>query len=238
MLGNNAPAPLGRILDQCAIPLIIVSSGTMGNNGALSGVAAVTAVHPAAYVYLPANAISAGSAAGLYYAVFSSTTAATVYNNVLSGSPGIPASPTAFATTGPGAFTQSTSEITLTTINVPANSMGTKGRLEIDADFTYPTSANVKTLKGKFGGSTLWSSTPTNTTSTKLTKLVITNRGAFNSQRHSENHYTSSGAVGAGNGTASIDTSASADITLTVQLSVATETIALESFQVILYPKG
>ena len=74
-----------QTLGQSHIPFVLLSSGTMGNNGAISLLSgAVATAYPNAYVYLPALAIAAtgpGSAAGWYYAVFSSTTALTVYNN-------------------------------------------------------------------------------------------------------------------------------------------------------------
>jgi len=131
------------------IPFVMASSGTMGNNGALSGLTAVAATYPAAYVYLPANAISAGSAAGWYYAVFSSTTAATVYNNTYtSGVPTVPGSPTAFATTGPGAYTQTTGVyIPGPQMLLTGNAMGLNGNLRWDLQQTNNNSGN-----GKFFG--------------------------------------------------------------------------------------
>lgn len=129
----------------CGIPFVLPSSGTMGNNGALSGITAIASgqTYPHAYVYLPANAISAGSAAGWYYAQFSSTTAATVYNNTYtSGIPTVPSSPTAFVTTGPGAYTQGVgAEIPAITLTLPANSIGVNG--SIDTTFSASTTNNV-----------------------------------------------------------------------------------------------
>lgn len=125
------------------IVFVYVSSGTMGDNGALSGISAAPVLaNQGGYVYLPASAISAGSSAGWYYAVFSSTTAATVYNNVYSsGVPAIPSSPTAFVTTGPGAYTQTSgSWIAGMQITLPANSVGANG--VIRTNFTTFSSAS------------------------------------------------------------------------------------------------
>jgi hypothetical protein len=118
------------------LPFVIVSSGSMGNNGALTFTGAVASAYPSAYVYLPAGAISSGSAAGFYYAVFSTTTAATVYNNTYTPSntpPTIPASPTAFVTTGPGAYTQNGIGILTFNVSVPANTLTVNGKIDVDA---------------------------------------------------------------------------------------------------------
>ena len=144
--GLSTPYTLASI----GIPFVIVSSGSMGNNGALSGITAVKATYVNAYVYLPADAISAGSAAGWYYAVFSSTTAATVYDNVYtSGVPTIPGSPTAFVTTGPGAYTQTTgSYLSPMVITLPANSISANGFFTANVLVsTNNTGANSKLLR-------------------------------------------------------------------------------------------
>jgi len=83
------------------------------------------------YTYMPANGIYAGSAAGWYFTVWASTTVATVYNNIYStGQPSVPASPTAFATTGNGYLT-STSPLNGPNVVMPGNSMGVNGALEL-----------------------------------------------------------------------------------------------------------
>ena len=144
-IGNYTPAGKSYTLLENAIPFVIVSSGTMGNNGALSGITAVATAYTSAYVYLPANAIVAGSAAGWYYAVFSTTTAATVYNNVYtSGVPTVPSSPTAFATTGPGAYTQTTGLLPSLTVTLPANSIGKNGTIDFEVETTQTNNANNK----------------------------------------------------------------------------------------------
>lgn len=148
-------------LGQLRLPLVIPSSGTMGNNGALTTTTAVPFAYPRAYVYLPSGAIATGSTAGWYYAVFSSTTAATVYNNVYTPgagtTPTIPTSPTPFVTTGPGAYTQSVSQIGAFVYQVPANMLGPTGTLRVKASFACDSSANSKVGTFYFGGSTLGS---------------------------------------------------------------------------------
>lgn len=164
------------------IPFVIPSSGTMGNNGALSGITAVPVAYPSAYVYLPANAIQAGSAAGWYYAVFSSTTAATIYNNpYTSGVPTIPGSPTAFASTGPGAYTQTTGAyIPGPQARLGPSSLGVNGIVRWDVHVTNNNSGGNK-YTGVFGSASIavgtrfmdWASTTaTNTQFLSVTTLT------------------------------------------------------------------
>jgi hypothetical protein len=225
------------VIEQSALPMILVSSGTMGNNGALSGVSAVQSIFAHAYVYLPANAIVSGSAAGLYYAVFSSTTAATVYNNTYtSGTPAIPASPTAFATTGPGAFTQSTGEITLLSVTVPGNTMGLNGQLRVGTTFAYgPSSGNTKTLRVKFGGITYRSFTPSNTT--YLDSISnIANSDVTNLQIGSPSGQVSLNTAATANAIfGGTDTTADQTFAVTAQLASAAETITLLQNSLLLY---
>src|ERR1700693_852831 len=101
------PSPVIPVI-QNAIPMILPSSGTIGNNGALSALTALPTIYANAYLYFPAGAIVAGSLAGLYYCIMSSTTAGTIYNNTydttLGVMPTIPANPVPFVTPGPGAY--------------------------------------------------------------------------------------------------------------------------------------
>ncbi len=150
-MSGYSSAASRRVLFRCVTPFIIVSSGSMGNNGALTVTTALPWTPIRSYVYLPANAISAGSAAGWYYAVFSSTTAATVYNNVYDPASGIepvvPTSPTAFATTGPGAYTQDVAAGHQgPTYIMPANTLGIYSRLTWEMSCRVPNNANVKSF--------------------------------------------------------------------------------------------
>lgn len=225
-------------LGQSNIPFVLVSSGTMGNNGALSGVTALPTTYASAYVYLPANAISAGSSAGWYYAVFSSTTAATVYNNTYtSGTPTIPGSPTAFVTTGPGAYTQTTgSYISAYTVSVPANSMGTNGAVRLEGLLGYNNTAGSKAARLLFGGSYVSSVAGTTTTNTAFFGGVA-NRGVANSQVQ-----ISSGGMQYTGTTTGLtyltkDTTSAQDMVVQMQLvSAATDTLVLEKTNVTLIP--
>lgn len=158
-------------LFRTSIPFVYPSSGSIGNNGALSGITALPQAYPVAYVYVKADAIVAGSAAGWYYAVFASTTAATLYNNVYtSGVPAIPTTPTAFATTGPGAYTQTTgSNITGPTFTMPANTFGPEGRLRVEmASRATASNANAKQINFAIGSTTMFSQSLASSTGTEV----------------------------------------------------------------------
>lgn len=152
-----------RILIQSAIPFILAGGTagagtnqfTMGNNGAISTLPTLpTTFSGGAWIYMPANAVAAGVAAGWYWFVASSATAGTVYNNTYtSGDPrlSVPTSPTAFATTGPGVVTQSTSAITTYSITVPGGALGLNGLLRVNGRFEANNNANAKTVSFLFG---------------------------------------------------------------------------------------
>lgn len=151
-----------RVLAQWGVPVILASSGSMANNGAVSGMTALPATYSGgAWLYLPSDAIQAGSAAGFYWFVASSTTAGTVYNSTFAGA-GIPGAGTAtpFVSTGPGAFTGvATGEITAATVSIPAGAMGPNGSFWTNYWVTNNTAAGNKILRVKFGATTLISST-------------------------------------------------------------------------------
>lgn len=133
--------------------------------------------------------------------------------------------------------TGDTNEFTFATITLPAGTLGINARVEVLVDFTYPTSANVKTLKVKLGATAMINVAPTTTTG-MLFNLVFANRGSAASQRFRGNTLASNNAGVQLAGTAAIDTTAAADITITGQLASAAETLILESYSVTIYPKG
>ncbi|MGH6822409.1 MAG: hypothetical protein ACREC4_02785 [Methylocella sp.] len=172
-------------LAASAIPMILPSSGSIANNGALTGLTALATTYANCYMYFPVNAIATGVAAGLYYVIMSSTTAGTIYNNTYtSGLPVIPPSPTAFVTTGPGAYTQTTgTDITLISFSVLANLMGLNGLLNIGEMWSVTGNTDTKTLKVSFGSSAL-KATTMNTVSLASERgvSIIRNSGLANSQ--------------------------------------------------------
>jgi hypothetical protein len=148
--GTNVP----YVLSSSGIPFINISTGSIGNNGALTGVTALPRTFSGgAYCYFPANAIAAGVAAGWYWTVFSSTTAGTIYNSTYtSGTPAVGVT-TAFATTGPGAYTGETGEVAVRTLTVPAGALGANGGGEVVGNYSANNTANNKSTRVKLGAS-------------------------------------------------------------------------------------
>lgn len=230
---DYAPEPLG----QCHLPMILPSSGTMGNNGALSAITALPFTYPAAYIYMPAGAIASGSTAGFYYFVGSSTTAGTIYNNTYTGGNcSIPASPTLFATTGPGAYTQTTStNITGPSFQIQGGRLGINGSVEVKGLITYSNSANSKFFKLGYGGTISQMTLTTNSMTAFATGF--SNRGSTGVQIPLANSSTSQPSQGTGSpfvgGTDSTQTQSLLGI---LELSAATDFIVLENYKVDLYP--
>lgn len=222
---TGVPGNSPIILSQSGVPVGIPSSGSIGNNGALSGLTAFPTTYAGIYLYFPANAIFAGSAAGLYYCVMSSTTAGTIYNNTYpSGDPEIPTSPTAFTTTGPGAYTQSTAEITLRSVTAPGGLMGRRGSARVLALFGCNNSANTKTCRVNFGGSNVYfKNETTNTLAQPL--VLIRNRGMVASQVSTG---SGTGAIGLGSYATTptltaVNTAVDQSMTITGQLASASD---------------
>lgn len=249
--GKGATAGFGAVenedfvspvkIAQTGIPFIMAGSGSMGNNGALT----LTTALPTgcggtgAYIYLPANAIVAASAAGWYYCVMSSTTAGTVYNNQyvstnFSGQPYIPANPVAFATTGPGAFTGVSTAQTAYSFNVPGGLMGQDGVLEITGTFGYTGTTSSKNMTVKLGTATIYSFTTTTAANISTQAfLTVQNQNKTNAQVTNQG-----GTVGA-NTAAQVYSSIDTTVTQTLAVSgtkVAADNLVFDAFSAILTP--
>jgi len=225
-------------IGQSHLPFVIVSSGTMGNNGALTGITAVPAIYASAYCYLPANAIVAGSAAGFYFCQFSSTTAATIFNNTYtSGTPTIP-TPTPFVTVGPGAYTQSTGTyLTAYSLTIGANTIGVNGTVRASGLVSSNNTANGKAIRLVFGGTMILGAASAASGTNTAFIGGFSNRGVANSQVA----LSSAALQYATNGTAlsygAVDTTASQSMIAQIQLSTtATDTLILENIVVEIIP--
>jgi hypothetical protein len=186
--------------------------------------------YSSAFMYLPANAISTGSAAGHYYAVMTTTTSGTVYNNLYtSGKPAIP-TPTAFVTTGPGAFTQTTAEITFFSDTISGNSLNTDGFLGGDVEYTANNNAGVKTANVKFGGSIINTTALASLALVPPTRFHMKNRGATNKQ-------VTTSPAGTRTYT-TVDATIDKALIITLQLASANDTITIESYKFELINNG
>lgn len=228
----------GVSLLNTGLDMILTSSASIGNNGALTGVTTLPTTYAACYMYFPANAIAAGVAAGMYYVVMSSGTAGTIYNNpYTSGLPAIPAAPTAFSTTGPGAYAQTTaSDITLLNINLQGNMMGLNGTVAIDTlQSTQANNANTKTVKTKIGGTTVGTTTSITSNLSSSTLCMVTNRGIASRQVLFSGVSTPYGGSGSAATLATIDTTTDNALIITGQLATATDVIIIERCMIELY---
>lgn len=240
----GVPNPLGTVSQnkfaQTAIPFVIASSGSMANNGAISGLAALPATYSnGCYLYLPVNSISASlpASAGWYFAIMSSATAGTVYNNnYASGQPVLwtAATATAFVTTGPGAFTGVSTAVTGPNWSLPANTLGPNGVLEIAAVYGCAGSVNSKTVGVSFGAAAIYSQTTTTAANVAaLALLTCQNQGKTNAQVSNQ-----TGAVGfsaTGQTYSTQDTTTNLTLAMT-GTKVAAENLIFDSFSVTVTP--
>jgi len=138
---------VSRELFRSNIPLIIAPTGSMANNGVLTSGTANPLTYLKSYTWLPTGAIFAASPAGWYWTVWTTTTAATVYQETWDGAsnPVAVASPTAWVKTGPGAFTGPTTNALYFTVPCPA--LGVNSRLNIYRKSAQTNNANAKTAE-------------------------------------------------------------------------------------------
>jgi hypothetical protein len=232
IVGTNAP----YFVAKSAIPFVKLSTGSIGNNGALTAITALPTTYANAYVWVPAGAIAAGvpAAATWYFAQFSSTTAATIFNNTYTtGIPTIPTSPTAFSTTGPGAFTGDTGTVTGPQYTLLGGAMGANGLWRAYEKWSATNNANAKSKNTTFGGSNLTGIISLASTVTWQDIQELQNRGTQATQIVGVN---STGATGIGSFGASvpiyrsIDTSANVTITRQMTAGTATDNVILESY--------
>ena len=222
-----------RILAQSGIPMILPGSGTIGNNGALT---LGTALFPAnnyplsAFAYFPTGALFAGSVAGIYYTVLSSSTTGTVYQNLYAGgAPVIPAAPLAWATTGPGAYVQTVGvTIPMISTTVAGGSMGTNGSIRTSGSFNATSNANSKVYFNMFGGASVQGANVTTSTFLGLMSFVR-NRGVANKQVVLNGSYGDVQTAGNINYVA-VNTLVDQVTSIGLQLTVATDNALIEGF--------
>jgi hypothetical protein len=165
------------LLGVSGIPFIVFATGswTAAANGVVT-VPTQTTAWPYAYVYMPANSITASNPAGWYYGVFSSTTSVTLYNNVYNvatgGTPTIPASPTAFAVAAGTNTTQDTMPIQGPTFTIPGGALGNNGAVQLSSQLQTSSNTNTKTALIGFGSSNTVYGT-LNTTNANLGEIDV-----------------------------------------------------------------
>lgn len=242
--GTSLLAPVTQAF-RTAIPLIIAPTGTMANNGAITLGTALDATYANAYILLPAGAVAAGvpAATSWLFVQMSSTTVGQVFNNTyISGIPTVPASPTAFSTTGPGAYTGVIIETAGPTMSpsLAAGAMGASGRINFVAHGAYNNSATGKLFRAYLNGTsgvTFVANTASTTTFSiyegeveNLSAAVQTSWGRIiNSSAVS---VVSEGSAGA------INTANAITPTITLVHGTATDFFVLKGFRFVLYSNG
>lgn len=224
------------LLAQGGPPIGKPPSGTIGNNGALSLlVTALPTIYSGGiFLYYPFGAISTGSAAGFYWTVMSSTTAGTIYNNqYLGGTPVVPASPTPFVTTGPGAYVGDTGFPTVSaSVVVPGGALGLNGELDIYALMAVaPGAGNVQPAI-YYGGVAVYGMNFGSGTVAIEAFVKMTNQGNAAVQVSSGN----ANAAGQGLARTTINSAANQSVQFILYQSLATDYIVLEAFSVKIYP--
>jgi len=211
------------------VPMILPPSGTIADNGALTLGTALPEIIPASYQYFPAGAVYSGSTAGMYFVEMSSTTLGTIYNNVyVSGEAGVPLVKTAIVATGPGAYTQATTAITLLTLPVYGGLLGNGGAIVTRQSWSCINNANAKSVHFYFGTEEINGGSLASHSSVHYSNTV-TNTGYTNVQRATP---LVSDIVGFDLDTSFTlyeDTSVDFNLTYTAVLSTATDYIILAS---------
>lgn len=212
---------------QNAVEVFAPCSGSIGNNGALTlGTALDKVYSDGCWMSFPIGAIATGipaSSSTKYFVQMSTTTVGQIFNNTYipgTSLPTVPASPTAFVTTGPGAYTQVTSGVPAFQYVVPANSMGPNGSIDIELWIRGNSTAGNKTVSALFGGQL--GPALTLTSGQQQTNLSnILNKGNAKKQKcNNSGRYTSGNA---GNGVGTVDTTVAQNLIINVQLAVATD---------------
>jgi hypothetical protein len=166
-----------------------------------------------------------------------STTAGTVFNNAYSsGQPTIPSSPTAFSTTGPGAFTRTAAAtVQAHSVTVPGLAMGINGCLRSRLACSANNSAGNKTYGQRLSGQALANGLLTTNLSGTV-PLHTFNQGVYNKQRtHSGNFGESQqGSIVV----RTVDTAVATTFETTCNLAVATDYMILNYIICELLPKS
>lgn len=222
------------VLAQSAIPVCLAPNGTVATDGIVTlGTALPTTFSGGIWLRFPANAI-VGGAAGMYWAVMSSTTQGQVYTNFADTAtefiPFIPGGPLVAAVGSNAAYTQTTAaDITLVNVTLPAGALNNIGELLGRIGYTVNNSAGSKAGRFFFGAQLVGAGVLTMTTVTGgLNSFSLWNAGQTNSQisRGQLNLSTNSGVA-----RHAVNTANSVVLALTANLvTAATDFMMIDSF--------
>jgi hypothetical protein len=135
--------------------------------------------------------------------------------------------------------TGDTAAFTLATVTVLANSMGKNGRLAIKANFSITGVAGVRTAEVQFNGNWIGGSNADATATTSvLVDAEVANRNNAAAQRYGSQNGRPGVSAFALVGALAVDTTVDRTVTFVGQLGNAADTVTLESYQVLLFPKA
>lgn len=226
--GGNVPQ-----VSKSGIPYISLPTGSMANNGAITLGTALPIIYLNGFWgALPAGAIAAGipAAETIYWVVMSSTTVGTVFNSIYTtGMPG-PGVQTAFVTTGPGAYTGTTTENGYF-LPIAANSLGNNGAWRLEEKALNNNSGGTKTINVRYsgiGGTQI--ATFGNTTNTD--SVVMARATNLNGTARQESYASVilGGSTAMAGQRLSVNTTAGTTVAMTVQKGTATDYIIIPSF--------
>lgn len=132
-------------------------------------------------------------------------------------------------------ITGTLTETVLGTITVPAGAIGPNGQVEINAHFSVTNSANTKTVRVKFGGTTFFSLNLSASAAIQAYSRICNRNSAASQIAYGGTN--GFGTTTTANATGTVDTSGEVTIQLTGQLTNTGETITLESYTVVVSPK-
>lgn len=225
---SSASTEFPQLLLSSGIPVGRPPRGSIGVNGALTLDIALNITYSGGiYLHFPANAVYSGSVAGFYWTVMTSTTAGTVYDEMLGSAfpTEIPTSPTAVVSASVGAYTPSTSALTVGTVVVPGGLMGKNGSLRISSSWSQSSSAASKTHSIYFGDESTALETEGVTDRKHIaTEVMLINRGDEARQINITNfgYNVSWGAIGGGVAERAINTAIDRTLYGKVQVSNGT----------------
>jgi hypothetical protein len=227
----------GSELYRITVPLIIAPTGSMGDNGVLTSGTVNPLVFLKTFTWFPTGAIFTASPAGWYYTVWTTTTAATVYQETWGGAsvPTIPTTPTAWAVTGPGAFTGPTTNASYALLPMPAASV--RSMFEVRMKFHQTNNANVKTVTGRMNtlsGTLLWTNTLTSFLENDSIHTLKLN-GVADKQTVTGKTFGSTSYVRQAAALAAETTSAAWVLAVCASKATATDVIVIESVHVLHY---
>jgi hypothetical protein len=127
---------------------------------------------------------------------------------------------------------------TLATVTIPAGQIGPNGQVAVEVLWSYTNSANNKTLTVRFGGQSIQTYVVTTTANSRSSHRV-SNRNNAASQT-AFNAFTTGGFGTSATAllALTVNTAQAVDIVFEAQLSNTGETITLESYQVVVWPKA